>query len=152
MKFTPEAVNFTTASLALGSGTGNSTSSITSGPPVCLTCMAFIGFWILHAEGVFRRCCDSATKTLSFRSRRRGICCRLQCNAAGKKQIPKRLTPFRNDKTTDGRLGNDTTTCRVAGRGRYSLLLPLRRPVLNHRQRQGARGAGGNVQHALAIT
>src|SRR5579864_959192 len=104
MKFTPEAVNFTTASFALGPGTGNSTSSITSGPPVCLTCMAFMdsGFYTQREDS--DEVAGSGTKTLSFRSRRRGICCCFQCNAAGKKQIPQRLTPSRNDKA-NSRLG-----------------------------------------------
>jgi hypothetical protein len=30
---------------------------------------------------------------------------RSQCNAAGKNQIPQRLTPSRNDKTTGSRFG-----------------------------------------------
>jgi hypothetical protein len=47
MKLIPEAASFTTTSFAFGTGTGKSTSSITSGPPVCLTCMAFINVWIL---------------------------------------------------------------------------------------------------------
>src|SRR5208282_3632693 len=38
----PAALIFTTASFGFGCGTGKSTSSITSGPPVCLICMAFI--------------------------------------------------------------------------------------------------------------
>jgi trans-aconitate methyltransferase len=42
MKFTPAASIFTTASFDFGCGTGKSTSSMTSGPPVRLTCMAFI--------------------------------------------------------------------------------------------------------------
>src|SRR5579863_3163464 len=55
MKFTPEAANFTTASFAFGSGTGNSTGSIASGPPGCFTCMAFMALWIL---GIPRKFCD----------------------------------------------------------------------------------------------
>src|SRR5579863_5181535 len=42
MKFTPEALSFTTASFAFGCGTGSSTTSIASGPPTCLTRMAFM--------------------------------------------------------------------------------------------------------------
>src|SRR5579885_2690771 len=42
MKFTPQAAILTTASLLLGSGTGSSTSSNTSGPPVRRIWMAFM--------------------------------------------------------------------------------------------------------------
>src|SRR5262245_21200305 len=42
MKFTPAALMLTTASFVLGVGTGRSTYSMTSGPPVFLICMAFM--------------------------------------------------------------------------------------------------------------
>src|SRR5690242_12053633 len=50
MKFTPAAANFTSTSFALGCGTGNSTSSIASGPPCWFTCIAFMEVWTLRYE------------------------------------------------------------------------------------------------------